>query len=427
MNVLSVKNTGKSYRNYRSEWQRFAGWFGMNNAPRDEHWVIRNISFEVRSGESIGILGKNGAGKSTLLKIVTGTLQPSEGSVISTGRISAILELGMGFNPELTGRQNALHSAGLMGFSKEETLQALPNIEAFADIGEYFDNPVRTYSSGMQARVAFAVATAFRPDILIVDEALSVGDAYFQAKCYKRIDAFKKQGTSLILVTHSTADVVKHCDRALFISEGHLVKDGAPAEVTNLYLDELFGKRKSKSPAAEKDQSLTFTASTDDLFNTRPGYRKDEHRWGQGGAIILDYRISTAEEAFPAQIECGERVEISFKVQFTENHENVVPGLLIRTLEGLYLYGTNSFISSRGVSNISAQAGQIRIFRFTLPLNLNEGDYMISFGVSAGTPPGELIPLERRYDSVIVKVYRTQAIWGVIDLNAEFESSELTI
>jgi lipopolysaccharide transport system ATP-binding protein len=330
----------------------------------------------------------------------------------------------MGFNPELTGRQNALHSAGLMGFSKEEILQALPDMEAFADIGEYFDSPVRTYSSGMQARVAFAVATAFRPDILIVDEALSVGDAFFQAKCYNRIAEFKKQGTSLILVTHSTSDVVKHCDRAIFIREGRLEKDGSPAEVTNLYLDDLFGKKKPSGTPAKSSTSPSFAEGTDELFHTRPGYRKDEHRWGHGGATILDFNIFADEKIFPGQIPCGTETELSFKVLFDNNFENIVPGILIRSLDGIYLYGTNSHLSSHGRANLSARPGQVSTFKFSLPMLLNEGDYMISFGVSTGHPDGELIPLERRYDSVIIRVTRHQIFWGIVDLKAEFESTE---
>lgn len=425
MTVLSVKGVGKSYRTYHSEWQRFAAWFGIQSKKIVDHWVIQDINIDIQRGESIGILGKNGTGKSTLLKIISGTLTPSTGSVESSGRVAAILELGMGFNPELSGRENAIHSAGLMGFNKETILQALPDIEQFSDIGEYFNQPVRTYSSGMQARVAFAVATAFRPDILIVDEALSVGDAYFQSKCYKRISEFKKQGTSLILVTHSTGDVVKHCDRAIFMREGRILKDGNPAEVTNLYLDDLFGKKRESSNTNAPTTNDSFTTSHADVFSTRPGYRKEEHRWGKGGATILDFSIDNEKEKFPPQIECGSRINIRFKVKFTENHGNVVPGILIRTLEGLYLYGTNSYISTHGRELISAEAGSTLAFTFSLPMSLNEGDYMLSFGVSAGSLPGELTPLERRYDSVIFRVSRAQPIWGLIDLNAEFQSTEL--
>lgn len=187
MSLLTVKNLGKAYRVYASEFQRIGRWFGISTKPKEEHWVLKHVNFSIHAGEAIGIVGQNGAGKSTLLKMITGTLQPTEGNVQVNGRIAAILELGMGFTPDLTGRQNVYHAAGLMGFNADRIDEVIKEIEAFAEIGTYFDEPVRTYSSGMQMRVAFAVATAIRPEILIVDEALSVGDSYFQHKSFDQI------------------------------------------------------------------------------------------------------------------------------------------------------------------------------------------------------------------------------------------------
>jgi len=181
-NIIEVKNISKSFKDYSSEWSRVFSWFGLSTSAIEEHKVLKHIGFSIATGEAVGIVGQNGAGKSTLLKIITGTLKPSTGTVAIHGRISAILELGMGFHPDLTGRQNVYHSAGLMGFNYEKITSAIDDLENFAEIGEYFDQPVRTYSSGMQMRVAFGVATMYRPEILIVDEALSVGDTYFQHK-----------------------------------------------------------------------------------------------------------------------------------------------------------------------------------------------------------------------------------------------------
>lgn len=197
--------------------------------------VLRNVSFAIEPGEAVGLVGQNGAGKSTLLKLVTGTLQATEGSVHVNGRIAAILELGMGFNTELSGRQNVYHAAGLMGFSTAQVDQAISEIEAFAEIGPYFDYPVRTYSSGMQVRVAFAVATAFRPEILIVDEALSVGDVYFQHKCFERIRQFRQQGTTLLIVSHDRDSILALCDRAILLDKGRVLRDGGPEEVMDYY------------------------------------------------------------------------------------------------------------------------------------------------------------------------------------------------
>ena len=430
MTVLSVRDLGKSFRSYRSEWQRFGRWFGLPFQPAEEHWVLRHLSFDVEPGEAVGIVGENGAGKSTLLKMITGTLQPTEGGIAIHGQISAILELGMGFNPELTGRQNARHAAGLMGRAPEQVDAAIPEIEAFAEIGDYFDEPVRTYSSGMQMRVAFAVATAFRPDVLIVDEALSVGDSYFQAKCFKRIKEFRNQGTTLLLVTHSAGDVVKHCERAIMLKHGAIAIDGPSRVVTNRYLDELFGKKGTASGAsALLSDSLSETsmlAETSDQFHTRPGYHADEHRWGQGGAAILDFLVVAEGQQYPSRVEGNSQTDFYFKVRFDADIESIVPGFLIKTIEGIFLYGTNSFVSSRGQERISVSAGDTRIFRFSLPLALNEGDYLISFGVSSGDPLHTLTPLDRRYDSVLIHVSRAVQFWGIVDLQASFHCIDST-
>ncbi|MDF3197106.1 ABC transporter ATP-binding protein [Pseudomonas sp. 1912-s] len=424
MNLLSVSHLGKAYRVYASEFQRIGRWFGLPIKPSEEHWVMKDVSFSIRPGESIGIVGQNGAGKSTLLKMITGTLQPSEGSVQVNGRIAAILELGMGFTPELTGRQNVFHSAGLMGFSVAQIAEAMPEIEAFAEIGEYFDEPVRTYSSGMQMRVAFAVSTAFRPDLLIVDEALSVGDSYFQAKCFKRIKQYREEGMTLILVSHSADDIVRHCERAILLKNGRVAFDGPSREVTNRYLDELFGKKKGAghetevaSPGLVSEDFL----NTNDVFATRAGYNPAEYRWGHGGAAILDYLVIVDGERFPSRIESNSNGDFYFKVRFDADFESVVPGFLIKTLDGVFLYGTNSFVSSRGQSAISVRAGDIRMFRFSLPLNLNAGDHLVSFGISSGNPlMGDLLPLDRRYDSVMLKISRVVQFWGLSDMQATF-------
>ena len=422
--ILSVKGVGKAFRDYRSEWHRFARWFGFPIQPANEAWVLKNIDINIFAGESIGIVGSNGAGKSTLLKIITRTLQPTEGTVQVNGRVSAILELGMGFNPDLTGRQNVRHAAGLMGFSLEEIESKMPDIEGFSEIGDSFDDPVRTYSSGMQMRVAFAVATAWRPDILIVDEALSVGDAYFQAKCFKHINQFKKDGTTLLLVSHSAEDIVKHCTRAILLRDGQIVSDGASRDVTNIYLDELFGKKYT----SDVTKSISKTSLVKKIFkgnvegfHTRPSYHKDEHRWGHGGAVILDYLVLADEKEYPTNIEGDKTTDFFFNVRFDAEFNNIVPGFLIKTLEGIFVYGTNSFLSTRGKIRISAHAGDVKTFKFSLPLSLKEGFYLASFGVSEGDPQGELTALDRRYDSVLVNITRKNQFSGLVNLEASFQ------
>lgn len=425
MDIISVSNIGKAYKQYPTRWSRLAEWVIPFSKPRHRlKWVLKNINFTIRAGESVGIVGINGAGKSTLLKLITGTTQPTTGVIQTKGRVAALLELGMGFHPDFTGRQNIFMAGQLMGLQAEEIIALMPEIEAFAEIGEYVDQQVRVYSSGMQMRLAFSVATASRPDILIIDEALAVGDSYFQAKCYQRILAFKKQGTTLLLVSHSAGEIVKHCDRAILLKDGRLEQDGSSRSVTNCYLDDLFGKKNNS--ALNESQIATFPEAelrqgVEDIFHTRPGYCRTEYRWGHGGAKIIDYLIVADGERYPSRIESNTATDFYIKVLFSSDFERVVPGILIKTLEGIFLYGTNSFIASEGRADLSAGSGEVIIYRFSLPMALNEGDYLISLGLSSGDPLYDLKPIDRRYDSVMIHVGRAVQFWGITDLQASFE------
>ena len=435
MGSIIIKQLGKAYKQYPTRWSRLAEWIDPRNKPHHQlHWVLQDINIHIHAGETVGIVGVNGAGKSTLLKMIAGTSQPTTGSIQITGRVAALLELGMGFHPDFTGRQNVYMAGQLLGLGAHEISELMPQIEAFAEIGNYIDSPVRMYSSGMQMRLAFSVATAVRPDLLIVDEALSVGDAYFQAKCYQRINQFKEQGTTLLLVSHSAGDVVKHCERAIMLKDGRVEMDGSSRAVTNRYMDELFGKR----PAAEDSEKQAVPAAAlklsaeqemlsgqEDTFHTRPGYHAEEHRWGHSGAVILDYLVVADGQKYPSRIEGNATTDFYFKVRFDKDFDSVVPGFLIKTLEGIFLYGTNAFLASKGRhTRVSARAGEVKVFRFSLPLTLNEGHYLISFGISAGDPLQELTPLDRRYDSVLVHVGRTVQFWGLVDFEACFSLVE---
>lgn len=427
MSTITVTNLGKAYKQYPNRWSRLAEWVLPSRKTSCQlKWVLQDINFTIEPGESVGIVGINGAGKSTLLKMITGTTQPTTGSVKINGRFAALLELGMGFHSDFTGRQNAMMAGQLLGHSAEEIARIMPEIEAFAEIGDYIDQPVRVYSSGMQMRLAFGVATAVRPEILIVDEALSVGDAYFQVKCYKRIAQFREQGTTLLLVSHSPDAVVKHCERAIMLKDHCIALDGPSRAVTNLYLDELFGKRENAGTenlnGSEAAAKLLF--GTGDEFHTRPGYHRQEHRWGHGGAAILDYLIVAEGGEYPSRMEANMPAAFYFKVRFDSDFNSVVPGFLIKTMEGIFLYGTNSFISTQGRASISVKAGEVKVFRFSLPLTLNEGYYLVSFGISSGNPLQELVPLDRRYDAVMIHVGRTMQFWGIVDMEASFDICE---
>ncbi len=233
--ALSVEGIGKAFNKYPHESLRVLSWLGFSTPSVIRKWVLQDISFALQPGEAVGLIGLNGAGKSTLLKVITGTLKPTTGRVHINGRVAAILELGMGFHPELTGRQNVYHVAGLMGYTQQRIDGFINEVHAFSEIGDYFELPVRVYSSGMQARLAFAVATAERPEILIVDEALSVGDAYFQHKSFDRIRQFTRQGTTLLLVSHDKQAIQSICNRAILLDGGTVAMEGEPDVVMDYY------------------------------------------------------------------------------------------------------------------------------------------------------------------------------------------------
>jgi lipopolysaccharide transport system ATP-binding protein len=356
--LLSVRGIGKAFRDYGSEWRRFASWVGLHSRAKTETWVLRGVSFNVARGESIGIVGQNGAGKSTLLKLITGTLRSTEGTIGINGRIAAILELGMGFSPDLSGRANVQHTAGLMGFPREAIAGVMAYIEEFAEIGEYFDEPVRTYSSGMQMRVAFAVATAFRPDILIVDEALSVGDAYFQHKCFKRIREFREQGTSLLIVSHDSSAVQALCDRALLLENGALVKDGDPAEVMDLY-NALIAER--------ENSSITISNHASGRAQTVSG---------SGEATVENIRLLNGLQEHVEFVDVGELVTLLVDVLAVREVPKLVLGYMIKDRLGQTVFGTNTFHTEQAIENIGA--GQRINFRINFPMNLGPGSYSVS-------------------------------------------------
>ena len=428
MSVLSVSGLSKNYIQYRSEIQRLLSWFGIAVSPAKQAEILRDISFELPPGEALGIIGVNGAGKSTLLKIIAGTLRPSAGQTNVNGRIAALLELGMGFDSGLSGCENARRSLGLAGFSPNEIEEKLPEIEDFADVGEYFNQPTRIYSSGMQARVAFAVATAWRPDLLIVDEALSVGDAFFQAKCFARINTYVNAGTSLILVTHSVDTVVRQCDRAIFLEDGRIKADGDPRTIANMYLEAITQPAPfigdNHSPGSEP-QPARWASSDQKRFHERSGYLSSEHRWGNGQAEILDFCVRQQALAYPPTISSGASVTFEYSVLFHQAIDHPVPGLLIKTIDGISVYGTNSILCQPEVTQVRAEAGTLRRFAFTITLGVASGDYLVSFGMSSEDPVSkELAPLDRRYDSVLVSVIDGN-FTGLADLCATLESENV--
>jgi len=358
---LHVQNLGKSYRQWGSEWRRMASWFLPTITPHEEHWVLKDVSFSIGPGEAVGVVGQNGAGKSTLLKLITGTTSPTQGQVQVRGRVAAILELGMGFNPDLTGRQNAYHSAGLMGYSQAEIERVMPEIEDFAEVGEYFDQPVRTYSSGMQMRVAFSVATAFKPDLLIVDEALSVGDSYFQHKSFDRMRQFREKGVSIMLVTHSMGDIRALCDRAILLDKGCVLKDGQPDEVVDYY----------NALIAEKENAKLSVEQ-----------RREKNGWlmtksGTGEARVEKLQLLDAASGNElAAVQVGQAVELRLEASIHAGIPNLVLGYMIRDKQGHVIWGTNTWHTRQIQENV--KSGETVVFRLPFTCTLGPGSYSVS-------------------------------------------------
>jgi lipopolysaccharide transport system ATP-binding protein len=386
-------------------------WLGAPVRASSEQWVLRDIEFAIASGEAVAIVGQNGAGKSTLLKLVAGTMRPSEGSVEVTGRIAAILELGMGFNPELTGRQNALHAGGLMGFDRKALQAAMPAIAGFADIADYFDQPLRTYSSGMQVRVAFAVATAFRPEILIIDEALAVGDAAFQRKCFQRIEAFRRDGTTLLFVSHDLETVKKISSRAAFLNNGRLVRFGPAKQVCDEYEQHLFGAG-AKPPA----QLPSLPEPT--RFDLALAATSCEVVYGDGRAEIESCWIENG---------AGERVNVipsdrsfvwRYEVRFNEAIDDPVFAMLVKTREGVTVYGVDS--KQLKTQRRRYLPGELVDVRFELSNQLGPGIYYLNCGVRLDLQD-RIEFVSRRVDAAMVRIVDnapSTIIVGLVNMNA---------
>lgn len=393
-------------------------------------WALRDVSFELRRGQTVGIMGRNGAGKSTLLQLVCGTATPTAGSVETSGRLAALLELGAGFNPDFTGRENALLSCQLLGLSADQASEALPRIFDFADIGEFADQPVKHYSSGMYVRLAFAVSVAVEPDILVVDEALAVGDIRFQAKCFSRLRQLQERGCAILLVSHSIEQIARHCDSAMLIEGGRLLATGHPKEIGNRYMDLLYGTVAAAVPttqpeAADGDSpdapasgdSLGFDGSTEDCYASRPLYNPSEYRWGDHRASILDFRVVDTEGRAISQIESGDACDLLVKVHFRSNIRHPVYGFYMKTIDGILLSGCNSreYPAREEIRLKPVAAGQFVAFRVALRLSFSAGHYLLSVGIAEDVE-GELVPLDRRYDSILLGVVSKRPPAGLIDL-----------
>lgn len=364
MGHITVSQPGKAYKQYPARWSRLAEWvlpfLGLRHTLK---WVLHDIDFHINPGEAVGLIGVNGAGKSTLLKMITGTSQPTTGSVGLHGRVAALLELGMGFHPDFTGRQNAYMAGQLIGLSVADITALMPEIEAFAEIGDYIDQPVRVYSSGMQMRLAFSVATARRPDVLIVDEALSVGDAYFQHKSFQRIREFRQLGTTLLIVSHDRAAMQAICDRAILLDRGRLAKQGSPEEVMDFY----------NALIAEREASTVQQVATAD--------GRVQTSSGSGEATVTEIALENEEGQAQEVLNVGVPVSLRIRVRVHQAIERLVLGYMIKDRLGQPIYGTNTHHMEQALTGL--QAGEEITFRFRFPLNLGAGSYSVTTALTS--------------------------------------------
>lgn len=379
-------------------------------------WALRNVSFEVQQGETIGIIGRNGSGKSTLLQIIAGVMNPTKGTVKVNGRLAAILELGAGFDPEFTGRENAELSGAIAGLSRAEVLSKIPQIEAFADIGAFFDQPVKVYSTGMHARLAFACSIHMDPDILIVDEALSVGDAKFQNKCYLHFKRLQAEGKTILVVSHNTETILRHCTRALLIDGGCLVADGEPQKVVDRYYELLFPatqkKENSPGPLAEGvvpqallsfDGDWGVTRTLDEMAypngccEERNSYNKGEFRFGSREVEVVDYILLVDGEMYPVEIKSGAHVALYVRLRSRGFTGRLSAGFAIKTVDGVKLFGTNTI--ANGVRLPQLAVGSDLWVRFDFQMNVGPGDIFIDLGCGDWTAPPAR-PLDRRHSVI---------------------------
>ncbi len=433
--ALRVEGLSKCFHVYKKPlhiiWQKI---HGESKKYYKEVWALKDITFDVSRGETVGIIGRNGSGKSTLLEIISDTLTQTAGEVYVNGRVAALLELGAGFNADFTGRENVFLSAAIMGLSRNEIQRRYKDVVDFSEIGDFIDQPVKTYSSGMYIRLAFAVAINMDPDILVVDEALSVGDVRFQRKCFRKFEELQGLGKTILFVTHSTDLVINHCNRAVFLDSGQIRKIGKPCDVVHSYLNFLFG-RGSELPNDKKNHNYVHIAN--DAVNTHPNstlmnsdpkidgckkrnsYNASEYRWGDKRAQIIDYLVHYSGEYDPVICPRNERIDVYAKIYFTDKLDGIIYGLTIKTVNGVTVYGTNT-----RAENIQVQPkrkGDYAIVCFQFATNLVAGDYFVSLGIAIDDPEVDNAAIDRRYDLFHLKIGGNNRSFGIADLRMIIE------
>lgn len=437
--VVKVENVSKKYcKSLRKSMIYGAMDIGRNliglgsrsdRLRKDEFWALDDISFEVKRGETIGIIGPNGSGKTTLLKLLNGIFWPDKGRITIRGKVGALIEVGAGFHPMLTGRENIYVNAAILGMTKKEVDKKFDEIVEFADIGDFIDTPVKYYSSGMFVRLGFAVAVHCEPDILLVDEVLAVGDILFQVKCFRKIKELKENGKTIILVTHDMNNIQKHTEMVFIINQGSLFSIDKPLSAINKYLalmsEEIKIKKVMKTINFEysnnHDSNKTEIGGNiiiEDMCPQRANYNKNEFRYGKGFARIVDFKILNIQGEEVTFIKSKEILLFQVKVKGYRTVEKPVLGIIVKTKDGIELYGNNTLYANIEVPPI--KKGTQIFVEYRIRFNLQSGDYFVSAGVSEITSEG-ILPLDRRYDLAHITVLQSDKSYGIVNLDTNIK------
>lgn len=409
--AIRVDNVSKIYRLYNKPSDRLKEALGFTKEKRyREHRALDQVSFDVHRGETVGIIGTNGSGKSTILKIITGVLQSTTGNVEVNGRISALLELGAGFNMEYTGVENVYLNGTMLGFTEEEIEERLPEILKFADIGEFVNQPVKTYSSGMFVRLAFAVAINIDPEILIVDEALSVGDVFFQAKCYRKFEEFKKMGRTILFVSHDLSSIARYCDRVVLLNKGVKLEEGSPKQMVDMYKQLLVGQ----DPAKQQIQEEKPKESWSEEFQVNPNMLE----YGSKLAEITDFAVIDDKGRSTNTIEKGSTFQIRMKVVFHEAIQEPIMAYTFKDIKGTEITGTNTMFEKMHIEH--SDEGDTCTVTFTQKMFLQGGEYLLAFGCT-GYKDGEFTVFHRLYDACNITVVSEQNTVGFYDMDSKVE------
>lgn len=429
--VITVDNISKYYKLYSSSKQRMKEALSITKKEyHKKHYALKDVSFNVKEGECLGIIGENGSGKSTILKILTGVLTQSSGSYSVDGRISALLELGAGFNMEYTGIENIYLNGSVMGFSREEMDKRVDDIVSFADIGEFIYQPVKSYSSGMFVRLAFAVAINVDPDILIIDEALSVGDVFFQLKCFKKFNEFKEKGKTIVLVTHDTSTVIKYCDRAILLDKGKKVDEGSPKDIVDLYKQQISENNvtaiEDDAEVAEENVEIekTFSYSRgNELIKKHFNINDSYLEYGNKNAEIIDFGIFNKQGEIATYLEKDEECTFYMKVKFNKDIPNPIFAYAIKDVTGLEITGSNTMLEEIEVDKV--KKGDVFEIGFTQRMQLQGGPYYLSLGCTGFNNKGQLEIFHRLYDILFLDIQYRKVSTGFFDLNSKVKINKL--